>query len=177
MENRESGHTPIYKGSLSEQWRSTLPDVRVGVIVRPPPLYLRHNGRQDTEPPPDPLVLRAEPEFTGDPGRKWQRTDLAEIVRQEIFIHRVRIDLVPGLPDPDNTGSTRFEDKKIVRKVRVFVCLPAVAHPFSELFGFVNGCGRFSPPGHFLMVGVGGLKGLWLEGMGLMPPYFPTSDE
>jgi hypothetical protein len=138
--------------------------VRVYVIVRPPPLYLGNNGRQDTEPAPDPLVLRTEPEFPGDPGRKWQRTDFAEIVRQEIFIHRVRIDLVPGLPDPDNAGSTRFEDKKIVPKVRVFICLPAVAHLLRELFCFVNCSGRFFPPGHFLMVGVGGLKGLWLGG-------------
>ena len=148
---------PIYKGGPARRGGgSTLPGVRVRVIIRPPPSDLGNRGRKDTEPPPGPLVLRTEPELPGDPGREWQCTDLTEIVRQEIFIDRVRVDLVPGLPDLHDTGSIRFEDKEIVRKVRVFVLLPPVAHPFSELFCFVNGRDRLFPPGHFLMWEPGG---------------------
>ena len=46
----------------------------------------------DPEPSPGPLVPGAEPDLPGDPWRERQMTDIAEIVRQEIFIHRVRVD-------------------------------------------------------------------------------------
>jgi hypothetical protein len=69
--------------------------------------------------------------------------------------------------DPDDPGRSRLEDKEIVRKVRVFVCLRAVAHPFSEIFRFGNCCGWFSLTGFFYS-GVGWLKGLWLKGV--IPP-------
>ena len=69
--------------------------------------------------------------------------------RESNFVHRIRVDPVRGLPDPDDAGRLRLEDEKVVRKVRVFVRLPAVAHLLRELFCLVNGCGRFFSPGIF----------------------------
>jgi hypothetical protein len=41
-----------------------------------------------------------------------------EINGNQIFVHNIRIDPVRGLPDPDDAGRSRLENKKIVRKTK-----------------------------------------------------------
>ena len=63
----------------------------------------------------------------------------------------------------------RLEDKEVVRKVRVFVCLPAAAHLLRELFCLVNGRDRLFPPGHFLVWG--GVEGFVVGVVGQTLPF------
>ena len=69
------------------------------------------------EPPPGPLVLGAEPYFLREPWRERQRTDLTEIIGNQFFVYRIRVDPVPGLPDPDDAGGFRLEDEEIVKRL------------------------------------------------------------
>jgi len=147
---------PLYKGVLPEGWNGTLPGVRVRVIIRPPPFELTHGEVMDPEPSPGPLVLRAEPDLPGDPWREWQAPDFAEIIGNQVFVDRIRVDPVPGLPDPHDAGGSRFEDEKIIREIRVRILLPPVSHPLCEFFCFGDCSDRLFSPGHFLMWEPGG---------------------
>ncbi len=117
----------------------------------------------DPEPSPGPLVLGAEPDLPRDPLRERQCADITEIVRQEGFVDRIRVDPVPGLPDPHDTGRFGFEDEEVVREIRIAVLLPPVSHLLCEFLCFGDCSDRPSPTGHPRTVGAGELKGLWLE--------------
>jgi hypothetical protein len=59
---------PFIKGVLPKGWSSsTLPGVRVRVIIRPPPFELAYGEVMDPKPSPGPLVPGAEPDLPGDP--------------------------------------------------------------------------------------------------------------
>ena len=137
--------SPIYKRSPARRVEGNLPGVQVCVIIRPPPFEFFHGEVKDPEPSPSPLVPGAEPDLPGDSWRERQHTDIAEIVREKIFIECIRVYLVPGLPDSHDAGGSRFEDEKIIREIRVRILLPPVSHPLRECFCFGNGCDRLFP--------------------------------
>jgi hypothetical protein len=85
----------------------------------------------------------------GPPFGEGECPDLAEIVRKEIFVDRVRVDMVPGLPDFYDAGGGGLEDEEIVHKIRVRVLLPPVSHPLRELFCFRDRGVRLFTAGHF----------------------------
>jgi hypothetical protein len=138
--------------------------MRVRVPVRLPHPDLSHGYVIDPKPSAGPLVPGAEPDLAGHPGREREGTDFTEIVRQQIFVKHIRVDVVPHDPDLHKHRVAGLEGDEVVREVRVVrVFLPPVAHPLREFLCFADCGDRAFAAGHSGTVGGGGLKGLWLR--------------
>ena len=90
-----------------------LPGVRVHVLVRVKEPDLANGHIVDPEPPEGPLVLGAKPDLAGHPWGERQGTDLAEIVRQEIFVERLRVDVVAHHPDFQEKCVCLLEEQEV----------------------------------------------------------------
>ena len=125
-----------------------LPRVGVGVPVRPQPLDLPHAHFSDMEPPENFLAPRLQPklaEYVRGEREISQARDFFLII---LIIEYVRVDMIPGLPDFDNTYRIRLEDQKIERKVRFSILHPAVSHPLRKSLRLGNRSCRFLPACH-----------------------------
>ena len=143
---------------------ASVPGVRVHVLVRVKEPDLGNRDLVNPKAAEDPLVLRAEPDLAGHPGGKRQGPDLAELVCQQVFVKRVRVDVVAYHPDFHEKRVRFPEGDEIVRERRVVrVLLPPVPHPLSKFFCIADGGGGFWAAGHFMSVGWVGLMGLWLS--------------
>ena len=139
MENRRSGTDPIYKGDARIEG---IPTGSRGSHNRPAPTIRSREQRIPERARPLVHVgarslLGTMPGTAGHGPRGYHRK--SGLRRSSPGRSGT------GLPDPDNAGRGRLEDKEIVREVRVFVRLPAVAHLLRELLCLVNGRDRLFP--------------------------------
>jgi hypothetical protein len=109
--------------------------MRVHVLIRVPEPDLGNGTIVDPESPEGPLVLDAKPDLAGHLLPEREYPDIAEIVRQQVFVKYFRADIVPKAPHFHEKCVSRFEYLEIVRKRRVVrVLLPPVAHQLREFF-------------------------------------------